>query len=154
MLFFTGDDFSVFPSVPAAEQSEQHAHQLFTRGQAQLALFDGAFQNTIGLGYTYYRTKIQEPDTGFGLPPANLNHGDRLKFDWLGKITMTEHYPCCLSRRSKRRLLDSPISAENATWPALPSAGGNPARAFAAASIVMTKTNASAGKRRGNRPAI
>src|SRR6266576_1221472 len=32
-LFFTGDDFSVFPSVPAAEQSKQNAQQLFTRGQ-------------------------------------------------------------------------------------------------------------------------
>jgi vitamin B12 transporter len=114
MLFFTGDDFSVFPSVPAAAQSEQHARQLFTRGQAQLTLFDGVFQNTIGLGYTYYHTKIQEPDTGFGLPPANLNHGDRLKFDWLGKITMTEHYALLLGVEDQNdRLLDSPISAEN-----------------------------------------
>jgi vitamin B12 transporter len=114
MLFFTGDDFSVFPSVPAAAQSEQHAQQLFTRGQAQLTLFDGVFQNTIGLGYTYYHTKIQEPDTGFGLPPANLNHGDRLKFDWSGKIAMTEHYALLLGVEDQNdRLLDSPISAEN-----------------------------------------
>jgi vitamin B12 transporter len=117
MLFFTGDDFSVFPSVPAAAQSEQHARQLFTRGQAQLTLFDGAFQNTIGLGYTYYHTKIQDPDTGFGLPPANLNHGDRLKFDWLGKITMTEHYALLLGVEDQNdRLLDSPISAENGNF--------------------------------------
>src|SRR3977135_3039072 len=37
-LFFTGDYFSVFPSVPAADQSEQQAQQLFTPGQAHLAL--------------------------------------------------------------------------------------------------------------------
>src|SRR3954469_11295758 len=72
-LFFTGDDFSVFPSVPAAKQSEQDAQQVFTRGQAHLALFGGAFKNTFGLGYTNYRTEIQAPDTGFGLPPPNIN---------------------------------------------------------------------------------
>ena len=37
-LFFTGDDFSVFPSVPAAKQSEQDDQQVFARGQAHLAL--------------------------------------------------------------------------------------------------------------------
>jgi vitamin B12 transporter len=117
MLFFTGDDFSVFPSVPAAEQSEQHAQQLFTRGQAQLALFDGAFKNTFGLGYTLYRTKIQAPDTGFGLPPANLNNGDRLKFDWLGNITITEQYALLLGFEDQNdRLLDSPISVGNGNF--------------------------------------
>jgi vitamin B12 transporter len=117
MLFFTGDDFSVFPSVPAAEQSEQHAQQLFTRGQTQLALFDGAFKNTFGLGYTLYRTKIQAPDTGFGLPPANLNNGDRLKFDWLGNITITEQYALLLGFEDQNdRLLDSPISVGNGNF--------------------------------------
>ena len=72
-LFFTGEDFSSFPSVPAARQSEQNAKQVFTRGQAHLALFDGRFNNTVGLAYTYYRTEIQAPDTGFGTPPPNIS---------------------------------------------------------------------------------
>ncbi|HEX4640516.1 MAG TPA: TonB-dependent receptor plug domain-containing protein, partial [Chthoniobacterales bacterium] len=79
-LFFTGDDFSFFPSVPAADQSEQNAQQLFTRGEARLTLFDGVFKNRFGVNYTNYKTTIQAPDTGFGLPPENINHGDRLKF--------------------------------------------------------------------------
>jgi vitamin B12 transporter len=113
-LFFTGDDFSVSPSVPAAEQSEQHAQQLFTRGHANLTLFNGAFKNTFGLGYTRYRTTIQAPDTGFGLPPANLNQGDRLKFDWLGNITMTDQHTLLLGVEDQNdRLLDSPISVDN-----------------------------------------
>ena len=113
-LFFTGDDFSVFPSVPAAKQSEQHAQQLFTRGQAHLALFDGAFGNTVGIAYTLYRTEIQAPDTGFGLPPPNLNHGDRIKFDWQGKITLAEDHALLLGvEDAQDRLLESPISAEN-----------------------------------------
>jgi vitamin B12 transporter len=114
-LFFTGDDFSVFPSVPAAEQSEQHAQQVFTRGQAHLALFGGAFNNTVGVGYTYYRTKIQEPDTGFGVPPANLNNGDRIKFDWQGNIAIAQGHALLLGvEHQEDRLLESPISVENA----------------------------------------
>ena len=113
-LFFTSDDFSVFPSVPAADQSEQHAQQVFTRAQAELSLFDGKFKNTAGLGYTYYRTEIQAPDTGFGLPPPNLNHGDRIKFDWQGNITLAERYILLLGIEDQNdRLLESPISAEN-----------------------------------------
>ncbi len=113
-LFFTSDDFSVFPSVPAADQSEQNAEQVFTRGSAHLALFDGGFKSSAGLGYTNYRTEIQAPDTGFGLPPPNLNHGDRIKFDWLGNIALAEHYTLLLGVEDQNdRLLESPISVEN-----------------------------------------
>ncbi len=113
-LFFTGDDFSVFPSVPAASQSEQNTRQLFARGEAHLALFDGGFKNRIGVGYTNYRTTIQAPDTGFGLPPENINHGDRIKFDWQGNIELGKGSALILGVEDQEdRLLDSPISAEN-----------------------------------------
>jgi vitamin B12 transporter len=113
-LFFTGDDFSVFPSVPAASQSEQNARQLFARGEAYLALFDGVFKNRIGVGYTNYRTTIQAPDTGFGLPPENINHGDRIKFDWQGNIELGKGHALILGVEDQEdRLIDSPISAEN-----------------------------------------
>jgi vitamin B12 transporter len=113
-LFFTGEDFSVFPSVPAASQSEQNARQLFARGEAHLALFDGAFKNRIGVGYTNYRTTIQAPDTGFGLPPENINHGDRIKFDWQGNIELGKSSALILGVEDQEdRLIDSPISAEN-----------------------------------------
>jgi vitamin B12 transporter len=113
-LLFTGDNFSVFPSVPAAKQSEQDAEQLFTRGQAHLVLFDGRFKTSAGIGYTYYRTEIQAPDLGFGTPPPNLNRGDRIKFDWQGNITLTEDHTLLLGVEDQNdRLLESPISAEN-----------------------------------------
>ena len=113
-LFFTGEDFSFFPSVPAAEQSEQNARQLFTRGEARLTLFGGAFKNRFGVGYTNYRTTIQAPDTGFGLPPENINHGDRLKFDWQGNIELAKGHVLVLGAEDYNdRLIDSPISAEN-----------------------------------------
>jgi vitamin B12 transporter len=113
-LFFTGEDFSFFPSVPAAAQSEQNARQLFTRGEARLALFNGAFKNRFGVGYTNYRTTIQAPDTGFGLPPENINHGDRIKFDWQGNIELGKGHALILGVEDQTdRLLDSPISAAN-----------------------------------------
>ena len=113
-LFFTGDDFSVFPSVPAANQSEQNAEQLFVRGQMHLALFGDAFKNRVGVGYTNYRTTIQAPDTGFGLPPENVNHGDRIKFDWQGNIALAKGHTLVLGVEDQTdRLLQSPISADN-----------------------------------------
>src|SRR3989440_4824751 len=113
-LFFTGEDFSFFPSVPAASQSEQNARQLFTRGDARLVLFGGAFKNRIGVAYTNYRTVIQAPDTGFGLPPENINHGDRIKFDWQGNIELGKSNALILGVEDQEdRLIDSPISAEN-----------------------------------------
>jgi vitamin B12 transporter len=113
-LFFTGEDFSFFPSVPAAAQSKQNARQLFTRGDARLALFGGAFKNRFGVGYTNYHTTIQAPDTGFGVPPENINHGDRLKFDWQGNIELGKRHVLILGVEDQTdRLLDSPISAEN-----------------------------------------
>src|SRR5947207_4252159 len=113
-LFFTGEDFSFFPSVPAASQSEQNARQLFTRGDARFVLFGGAFKNRVGVGYTNYRTVIQAPDTGFGLPPENINHGDRIKFDWQGNIELGKSNTLILGVEDQEdRLIDSPISAEN-----------------------------------------
>jgi vitamin B12 transporter len=113
-LFFTGDDFSVFPSVPAASQSEQNARQFFARGEAHLSLFEGVLKNRIGVGYTNYRTTIQAPDTGFGLPPENVNHGDRIKFDWQGNIELWKGSALVLGVEDQEdRLIDSPISAEN-----------------------------------------
>ncbi len=113
-LFFTGEDFSFFPSVPAAAQSEQNARQLFMRADARLALFGGAFKNRFGVGYTNYHTTIQAPDTGFGVPPENINHGDRLKFDWQGNVELGKDHVLILGVEDQTdRLIDSPISAEN-----------------------------------------
>ena len=113
-LWFTGEDFSFFPSVPAASQSEQNARQLFLRGEARLALFGGAFHNRFGVGYTNYETTIQAPDTGFGLPPENINHGDRLKFNWQGNISLGKGHDLILGLEDQTdRLIDSPISVEN-----------------------------------------
>ena len=48
----TGDDDTVFPSVPDAAQSYADNRHLFTRAEADLSLFDGRFDQKLGVGYT------------------------------------------------------------------------------------------------------
>ncbi len=108
----TGEDFSFFPAIPDAAQTGQSARQLFTRGEARLGLFGGAFENVFGVGYADYRTIIQAPDDGFGLPPPTLDRGDRLKLDWLGTITLPGANTLVLGLDDEvERLIDSPIDA-------------------------------------------
>jgi vitamin B12 transporter len=113
-LRFTGDDFSVFPSVPAAAQTDREARQLFTRGEARLSLFDGAFQNRFGIGYSDQRTRIQAPDTEFGPSAPTFNRGDRRRLDWQGTLALTPSQTLVLGLEDRTdRLIDSPMSARN-----------------------------------------
>jgi vitamin B12 transporter len=41
-LHFMGDDFSTFPATRAAAQSVHRVNELFTRGEANWVIFDGA----------------------------------------------------------------------------------------------------------------
>src|SRR5262249_13147735 len=86
-LFFTGDDFSTFPSTPNAAQSEQRVQQFFTRGEAVVSLFDDRFRNFFGLAYGDQKNWNKSPDTIFGITPATWNVGDRIKADWRGVIS-------------------------------------------------------------------
>src|SRR3546814_1041462 len=47
-LQFTGDDDTVFPSVPAAAQSRIDNRHLLTRVEADLSLFEGRFEQRFG----------------------------------------------------------------------------------------------------------
>ena len=85
-LFFTGDDFSVFPSVPAASQTQQVDHQLFARTEAVASLFDGRFKNYFGLGYTNAWSWSQGPAVAI----ATTNLGERVKADWRGVALLAE----------------------------------------------------------------
>ncbi len=84
-LMFTGDDFSVLPSVPAATQSEQVIHEYFTRGETVATFLDGRFKNYFGINYA---------DTyNFDASPGSAdttNVGKRLKFDYSGVIVVYE----------------------------------------------------------------
>ncbi len=87
-LFFTGSDFF---GMAEPLQSEADTHQLFTRGTAHLALFDGVFEQTVGLAYTDYRRRYFDPnpaDIALGGDPTYYD-GDRVKVDWQGDIKLT-----------------------------------------------------------------
>ncbi len=83
-LRFTGDDFSTFPATPAASQSVQRVNELFTRGEANWVMFDGAFKNRLGLNYTRAFTQEEDPGVAFGTAPLVSNLGERLQYDWQG----------------------------------------------------------------------
>ena len=84
-LRFTGDDFSTFPPAPAATQSIQTVHQLYTRGEAVVTLFDGALKNYFAVGYTNDWNWNFTPGSS---PEVSVNQGDRIKYEWRGVVTL------------------------------------------------------------------
>jgi len=107
-LGITGDDFSVFPSVPAASQGHGDTRQLFTRGTARQVLFAGVFDHTFGVGYTNDRNRDFFP----GAAPT-YNRGDRLKFDWQGNLRLVEGEILTFGAEHQvDAIRDSPVSAQ------------------------------------------
>jgi vitamin B12 transporter len=110
-LQFTGDDFSTFPSTPAAEQSDSDTRQFFSRATGKLSLFEGRFDQTVGIAYTDYRRRELSPESEPG-----FNRGDRIKADWQGDIKLTADQTLTLGLETQRdEIHDSPISAQTDT---------------------------------------
>jgi vitamin B12 transporter len=107
-LLFTGDDFDLFPSVfPEPTRSREDAQQLYTRASAHLALFEGRFDQTLGVGYTLDRTS----DSGPEVTPS-VNRGDRMKVDWQGNIKLAPAEVLTVGAEHERDAIQaSPISA-------------------------------------------
>jgi vitamin B12 transporter len=74
-LNFTNTNFN--------EQAESNSRQLFTRAFAHQTLFDGAFEQTFGVGYADFHRQEVDPDWG-----TSLYIGDRLKYDWTGTVKL------------------------------------------------------------------
>src|SRR4030081_3688616 len=79
-LRFTGDTFdpATFASFPAAAQSTQTVHQLFTRGEAVWSALDGRIKNYFGVNYTNQWNYNISP----GEVAPTITTGDRVKYDW------------------------------------------------------------------------
>jgi vitamin B12 transporter len=74
---------------PEALPSASDNREFFTRATAHLVV-DDTFDQTLGLAYTYYRLRFLDPnpdDIALGGDPS-LSHGDRIKADWQGNITL------------------------------------------------------------------
>lgn len=104
----TGDDFSTFPSFPAASQTHSNTTEYYTRATGHLSLFDGALQQTLGVAYSRKRSSILEPDS-----PESLATGDRVKADWQGIITLSPAEQVVLGVEHARDHISEPISASN-----------------------------------------
>jgi vitamin B12 transporter len=110
-LAFTGDNFNGFSSVPDAARSEEDTQQLFTRASAHLALFDGRFDQTLGIGYSHNHTTDLGPDA-----PTSYSRGNRLKVDWQGNITLAANEVLIIGAEHQRDAIEqSPISAATTT---------------------------------------
>ncbi|HEY1448471.1 MAG TPA: TonB-dependent receptor, partial [Caulobacteraceae bacterium] len=108
----TGENFDVFPAIPDAVQTVQHERQFFVRGDGELDLFEGRLNTVTGVAYANFRTTIQSPDDGFGLPAPVIDNADRLKVDELATVVLDPRNTLLLGADATvDRLIDSPASA-------------------------------------------
>jgi vitamin B12 transporter len=108
-LRFTGEDYSVYPAIPASQQSSESTQQYYARLSADLRMFDGAFDQTVGLAYSSddrwdYTYPVAPPD-------PERYHGDRLKLDWQGDIQLAQGETVTLGAESEHDRYLSPVTA-------------------------------------------
>jgi vitamin B12 transporter len=105
-LHFTSD-FDVL-NGPDPVQSKSLADQLFTRATAHLSLLDGRFDQTLGLGYTWYKR-----DDLVANNAPSPNDGDRYKIDWQGSFKIAPDEILLVGAEHQRdEIVGSPISAQ------------------------------------------
>jgi vitamin B12 transporter len=110
-LLFTSENYDVYPPIPDATRSEEDVEQLFTRASAHLVLWQGIFDQTLGVGYSHDHTSDYGPE----ITPS-YNRGDRLKVDWQGNITFASNELLVLGAEHQRDAIQqSPISAQMTT---------------------------------------
>jgi vitamin B12 transporter len=73
---------------PEGTPSDNDNRELFTRGTAHLVSFDGILDQTLGVAYTNYRRRSEDPNST--PPDPSVFRGDRVKLDWQGNIKLTE----------------------------------------------------------------
>jgi vitamin B12 transporter len=108
-LRVTGDDFSTFPTFPAAQQTRSSTSEYYSRATAHLVSFDGFLDQTLGVAYTRKRTSTLEPAS----PQEGLATGERTKIDWQGALKFTQAHTLVLGAEHARDEISEPISAGN-----------------------------------------
>jgi vitamin B12 transporter len=111
-LRFTGDTFDpvAFTSFPAAAQSTQIVHQLFTRGEAVWSVLNGGIKSYFGINYTnHWNYNISPGDAA----PA-INTGDRLKYDWHTVTQLAPYHTVIVGAEHETETLQTAtVSAQN-----------------------------------------
>jgi vitamin B12 transporter len=108
-LRVTGQDFSTFPSFPAAQQTRSSTSEYYGRATAHLVSFEGFLDQTLGVAYTRKRTATLDPDS----PQEGLATGERTKIDWQGALKFTPAHTLVLGAEHARDEISEPISASN-----------------------------------------
>jgi vitamin B12 transporter len=111
-LRFTGDTFDpvTFASFPAAAQSTQVVHQLFTREEAIWSVLDGRIKNYFGVNYTnHWNSNISPGDAA-----PTITTGDRLKYDWHTVTQLAPYHTVIVGAEHETETLHtSTLSAQN-----------------------------------------
>jgi vitamin B12 transporter len=111
-LNFTGDSFDpvTFASFPAAAQSTQTVHQLFTRGEAVWSVLDGRIKNYFGVNYAnHWNSNISPGDAA----PA-ITTGERVKYDWHAVTQLAPYHTVIVGAEQETETLQtSTLSAQN-----------------------------------------
>jgi vitamin B12 transporter len=111
-LHFTGDTFDpvTFASFPAAAQSTQIVHQLFTREEAVWSVLDGRIRNYFGVNYTNnWNYNISPGDAA-----PTITTGDRVQYDWHTVTQLTPHNTFIVGAEHETETLQtSTVSAQN-----------------------------------------
>src|SRR5882757_4547150 len=83
-LHYTGEDYSTFPALPAAQQSASDTDEYYGRASAHLVSLEGGLNQTLGVAFTRNRTATLQPQTA-----ESLNTGERVKLDWQGAVRVS-----------------------------------------------------------------
>ncbi len=105
-LRYTGEDYSTFPALPAAQQSASNTDEYYGRATAHLVSLEGGLNQTLGVAYTRNQTATLQPQTA-----ESLNSGERVKFDWQGAIRVSSAQSVLLGLEDARDTIRAPISA-------------------------------------------
>jgi vitamin B12 transporter len=106
---FTEDDFLGPEALPTIGTTQE----LFTRGTAHLSLFDGRFDETLGLAYTGYHNRYDDPNAATifeGNDPSDYN-GGRVKLDWQGNLILMPSQTLTLGAEHEYDWLDDSSGA-------------------------------------------
>lgn len=103
----TGDafDFVTFTSFPSPTRTRISTVQYQSRATAHLVLWDGRFDQTLGLAYGSTITATQDPDNG-----DSRAIGDRVKLDWQGNVIVTDGQTLVLGAEHARDALHPGLS--------------------------------------------
>jgi len=101
----TGDD-DVFFGYPDPVQSTTHDQQFYGRASGHLSLFDGRFEQTLGIAYSNLESTDGTPNFG-----TSLFYGNRVMVVWHGYIKFDDTETLVLGAEHQRDEITQPTSA-------------------------------------------